>query len=220
MRAEQQHILEMVAQGKLSPADADRLLKEMRRPRTPIIGWLFHPLAHLSTHVALAIAGLVAVVQLLISRLDVRFDGALDSHSAGVKDVSWADSLLDLAVAMPVTALVLWGVSRLFARQGRFVDFVAAVGLARPPLFLATALQLIARPYFPDLSGAIDPARLNHPIIIAASLLSLPLFAWSVALLVTGLRTASGLRGLKLVAASLVALFGATLVGELILYLF
>src|SRR5690606_17695846 len=54
-KADRTRILEMVAAGELSPADADRLLAAAARPRPPLARWLFQPMEILPTGRALAI---------------------------------------------------------------------------------------------------------------------------------------------------------------------
>ncbi len=211
MSGEHQRILEMLAAGKLAPAEAERLLAALRRPRPRLDRWLFQPLELLPTHIALLVGVAAAAAGLLLSLLRIRFDGALDLHLVDAQ-VPWSVALVDHFLAWPATALVLWGAARLVARQGRFVDFLAAVGVARVPLVLAAALVGGVGARFDQVDeGAVPPA------VVVVALLTLPFVAWFVALLVTGMRTAAGLRGARLAAAAVGGVVAAEILTKLAL---
>lgn len=192
MTTERHHILEMLAEKKINPEEAEQLLGAIRPARSRVGDWLFRPLERLQTRTAVAIAISTGLLQLLVSRLQIRFDGALDVHLSTAV-VPLPTALLDLVLAWLLVAAIFWGAARLVAKQGRLVDFVAAVGVARIPLIVAGAITGVARP-------GIEGALAGEPSagLIVFSLVSLLFVAWFVALLVTGLRTASGLRGMKL----------------------
>lgn len=198
-----QRILEMLAEKKITVEEAEELLAAIR-PRRPVQGWLLRPLERFDTRTALVVSAVTAVLQLLVSRLNVRFDGALDAHLSPV-EVSWPTALLDLALAWPLVALVFWAAALLVARQGRFVDFLAGVGVARIPLVATGAIAGALRSaLLPVQAGQLNPA------IVIFGLVSVVLVVWFVALLVSGLRTASGLGGVKLGLTT----FGAIILAE------
>ncbi|AKU92684.1 SHOCT-like domain-containing protein [Vulgatibacter incomptus] len=193
MNAPRLRILEMLAAGQINPTEAEQLLEAIRAPRGSVWTWLFRPIERLETGVALGAASVGAGLQLLVARLlEIRFDGVLDIHLAK-PPVTWSVALVDLALGWPLTALVFVAAARLFARQVRIVDALALVGIARIPLVAAGALV-----------GALHGA--SRGADSAANLGTLVLFAWSVALLVTGLGAASGLRGGKLALAVIAAI--------------
>lgn len=213
MNAERTRILEMVAEGKMSAENADRLLQAIRK-RPTVWQWLFRPLEVLETRTALLVSAGVAGLQLLASRLPLRFDGALDLHGTQAP-APWPTSLIELAVTWPLVALIFWGAARLVARQGRFVDFLAAVGIARLPLILAAGMLGVFHPTFEEAAGG-QPGTLA----MVLALLLVPIVVWFIALLVTGFRTASGLRGAKLTLTTIGVLIVAEAVSKLALVAF
>jgi hypothetical protein len=218
MTTEREKILDLVATGQLSPADADRLLKRAdAKPRRDLVAWLFDPAERLGTDRALLVGLAAVILGGLLARAGIRFDGALDSHdTAG--PVPWTLAVADVLVAWPLTALVFWLVSFLVAKQGRLVDHLAAVGVARVPAVLTGAVLVLASALFPR--PEIVPGKIPdvHPLWLAFILLSIPFVVWQVALLYRGFRTASGLRGLRCAAAGVAAIVGAEIVSKAALH--
>jgi hypothetical protein len=211
MNAERQRILQMVADRKITPDDAARLIDALPRSRASVWRWLTSPLELLDTRTALGVGASFGVLQLLITRLQVRFDGTLDSHVIG-RPVSWPEAILDLAVAWPLTAAAFFAVAWLPARKGRFIDFLAAVGIARLPLLLAAILTGLVFPGLPD-----PAAKMPSPELLAIAFGTIPFVIWFVTLLVTGFRTASGLRGWKLAVLFIASLAVAETASKLAL---
>lgn len=219
MTTERERILELVASGKLSPGDADRLLKQAEeKPRPNLFAWLFDPIDRLGTHRALLVGLLAVLLASLFSRAGVRFDGALDSH-VGTAPVPPAVAVADAVVAWPLTALVLWLVSLVAARQGRFVDHFAAVGLSRVPALAIGAILAFSTLWpTPELVPGQIPDV--NPVWLAVILSTVPFAVWQVVLLYRGFRTASGLRGLRCAVAGVVGIIVAEVLSKLGLYLF
>ncbi|PTL79542.1 YIP1 family protein [Vitiosangium sp. GDMCC 1.1324] len=210
MSSPREQILEMVASGKLTAAEGDQLLASIGQPRPSVWRWMFDPLSCLRTRMALAVSAAFAAVSLGLTRLGLRFDGALDVHAnAGV--LSWPVALAEVALVWPVTAAVFWAVARLLGRRtARWVDVLGAVGLARVPLVLSGVVVAVLAP-------AESPRELS-PQVIALAILSLPLIGWSIAALVLGFRTATGLKGARWVSGFLVALIVAEVLSKVVLY--
>ena len=218
MNVARNRILEMLSAGKISPDEAEQLLAAVRGPSGSFWSWIFHPMERLQTPVAIALAVAAAAMQLVISLLlHVRFYGALDSQPAR-GDVGWDAALIDLAVAWPLTALIFFAAARLLAKQGRFVDLLAMVGVARLPLLAAGAIGGANREM---LFGAAEGAARGESQtgLIVFGLGVTVLVAWFVTLLVTGLRTASGLRGGRLAFAFVAALVVAEAISKAIVAL-
>lgn len=216
MSAERERILESVARGELSPDQADALLGSLSRPRVPFWKWLFSPLELVSTRAALIASSLVAGAALVLSRFAIRFDGALDTHLHGGA-VPPPVAAWDLLVSWPLVALVFWATSRLIAKQGRYVDFLNAVGLARAPLIVsAVALTFFAdvMPRTPE--QALEPGRLVSTVVFALGF-AVPMLIWFITLLVTGFREASGLRGIRLALSFLGSLLVAEVLSKVVL---
>ncbi len=221
MRSEEkQRILTMVASGRLSPEEADRLLSSLEQPK-PGFPWrsLLNPFAHLPLAASLSAAAVVAGAGLVLAQaLGIRFDGALDVHLAS-SSVAWTTALLDHVVSWPLLALSLWLAVRAAGRQGRFVDMLAATGVARLALLLGALVLAWLMPA--GLAGADTEQAVRHalaPQVILAALATLPLLAAFVVWLVLGFRTASGLRGGRLAASFVGALVVAELVSKLLLW--
>lgn len=216
MTAERERILESVARGELSPDQADALLKSLSSPRAPRWKWLFSPLELVSTRAALIASSLVAVGALVLSRFSIHLDGALDTH-LGSGPVPPAIAALELIVSWPLVALVFWATSRLIAKQGRYVDFLNAVGLARVPLIVsAVALVFFAdvMPRTPE--QALEQGRLVYSVVFGL-VFAVPLMIWFITLLVMGFREASGLRGIRLALSFLAALIAAEVLSKVVL---
>lgn len=215
MSAGRERILESVARGEISPEDGNALLKALDRPRPPVWKRFFVPLALLSTRTALLVSVVVAVVSLVLSRLQVHFDGALDTHF-GDSPIALHVAVLELLVWWPLTALVFWGASYLLAKQGRFVDFLNAVGLARIPLVAAAVVLVFLADVMPrSPEEALEPGRLAY-FVVYGLVVAVPLLAWSIAL-VTGFREASGLRGIRLALSFVGALLVAEVLSKVVL---
>jgi hypothetical protein len=216
MKLDPQGILESVARGEITPEEGNALLKALERPRPPLWRWLLDPIELLSTPVALTLSALGALVGAALSRFGVRFDGALDTHHVP-SGVSLTTALLDLLVSWPLVAVLFFAASRVLARQGRLVDFLAAVGLARIPLLLAGVALVFFADHLPRTAEqAMDPSQLLYPIIFAF-VFALPCLAWFITLLVRGFRTASGLRGAPLVISFIATLLIAEVLSKLVL---
>lgn len=204
-------ILEMVARGELDPARAQAMLAALERRRARRAKWLSNPLESMSENQALGASTAVAVAGVALSRFGVRFDGVIDVHLAAAP-VPLSVALLDGLLAWPLVALMLWGATQLLARQGRLLDFVLAVGLGRFPLLIVAAATVLLRDLFPEKPG--DP--ISGAAMTIVVLVLLPALGWSIALLFQGFRTASGLRGRKLVLTLIATLVFAELVIKLV----
>lgn len=219
MNVARNRILEMLSDGKISPDEAEQLLAAVRGPSESFWSWIFRPMDRLQTPVATSIAALAAVAQLVIALVfHMRFYGALDSQPAR-DTVGWASAWVDLAVAWPITALIFFASARLFARQGRFVDLLAMVGVARVPLVAAGAMVGANRELLFRSAEAAARGEVSAGLIVIA-LAATVLSAWFITLLVTGLRTASGLRGGRLALAFLAALVAAEAISKALVSLF
>jgi hypothetical protein len=222
--ADREQILESVARGELSPEEGNALLKALQRPAPRWWRRVFAPMETLSLPTALGISLLAAGVAVALSRFGVRFDGALDTHLVH-HDLSWATAAADLFVSWPLVALLFWAASRV-ARQGRLVDHLAAVGVARVPLVAAGAVAALLRDQLPRaeelvLEGGqpvLEPGQLAAALFFGL-VVALPMLGFFIVLLLTGFRTASGLRGARLAVTFIVTLVVAEVLSKLLLAL-
>lgn len=220
-------VLDMVQQGKITSAEADALLAAMRdRPRfSPRL--LFDPYERVGAAAALAVGALAAIASGFAAiPLGLRFDGYMDIHTAGGAVTPLA-AIADQLVAWPLSALVLWLVALPFARASRFVDFLAAAGLARVLLLAAGALLAPLTPepaVLADMSrrALADPASVLGDVASMLPMIGVALVfvGWFVAASVFGFRHASGLRGGKLAGAAVLGLLAAEVVSKIALWAF
>lgn len=213
---ERLRILEMVQAGTIRPEEADELLAALRHRRAPLSQWLFRPMELLQTGPALAIGAAVCALGLLLARLGARFDGALDLHTAP-PPVPWGTAITDQLLAWPLTALIFWAIARPVAGQGRLVDFLASVGIARLPLLPAAAILVANREASAEAVAKVLEGGMPSAAFLISTLATIPFNVWFFVLLVTGLRTASGLRGGKLAAVAVGAILAAEVLTKLAL---
>jgi hypothetical protein len=203
-------VVQLIETGRVSPEEGQRLLEALDdEARAP--GWrvLFDPFERLSTA-----QGLVAVVfgvalQIVGSRLGVRYDGALDVHIASTP--SWFITFFELAIDLGLTALVAWAAAFALASRPRVVDVLIAIGIARLPL-VVLGLPLVA--LLPDPETLRQQALSGDLSWVygLVAVLVLPAIVWSFVLWFRGYRTATGLAGGRLWGAFL----GSILVAELL----
>jgi hypothetical protein len=212
-----ERIRSLSAKGALPPEQAEDLLSALspaggNRGRSLLID----PLERVPAE-RLALVGLLAALAgIALERFGLRFDGFLDLH---VSQTPWGTlpSLLDAACAWPLGSALFWLAARAAGRQGRFIDFLGLVGVARVPLVvfaIPIALLSALSPPLPALArGQLPPFS---AVMVAHVILALFGIVWFVVILYRGFGTASGLRGPRriatFVAASLLAEVAAKLV--------
>ncbi|HTV23867.1 MAG TPA: YIP1 family protein [Polyangiaceae bacterium] len=207
MNTPSQRIHDLVQKGAL-PAEQGETLLAAIRPSAPHSKrlWL-DPLERVSGErlalIGLGVAGLGAALRFF----RIAFDGFIDLHV--VEGSRWPSALAEAAVAWPLGALVLWVVSLVAGRQGRFIDFLGVVAVARVPL-VASGVLLVPLTY-------LNPRPLftpEHPPELGVKMLAMALVGTAgliccVTLLYRGFVTASGLKGpprvVAFVAGALVA---------------
>jgi hypothetical protein len=213
MTTARDRIQSLVQRGTVPPDEAEALLAAVGargRPRWASV--LLDPLECFGA-VQLTLVGLgVALLGIALERFGMAFDGFLDMHRT---DAPWSlkQSLARALVAWPFGSLVLWLGSLVAGRQGRVVDFLGLVGVARLPivLFAIPIAVITAVRGIPGAPGS--PGSAPAPVIFAIVVFALAGVGWNIVLSYRGFVTASGLRGGKrivaYVAAVLIAEFGA-----------
>jgi hypothetical protein len=208
MTSPEERIRELARKNAIAPEAAERLLAAVRPDPLPGANASFDPFRRVTGGQA-ALLGVVACgIGLAMSRLGVRFDGALDVHLTH-EDVPLAAAGLEQLLTYPVTAAIAWAVARAFSRAVRPVDVLGAVGLARLPLFvLSIPLALVERGQPADAS----------PSALGWVALAIGVVGWglSVYVLLLGFRTATGLRAGRLAGAFIGALFAAETVTKIL----
>lgn len=211
----QQRVLGMVRSGAITEIDGQKLLDALQlRPAR----WrmFFNPFDQLSTEMLWIVGLSVTIGGLAISQLGIRFDGTLDLHQH-LGATPWRIALLDGVSAIVVTSFVLWIASLVVAKQGRLIDFVLSVAVARfPNVAMGALLPWILPP--PDVMLARVTAGIIDPGVIVVSLAVLtPGFIWFITLLCTAFKTSSGLKGLRLGIAFTIALIVSEILSKIFL---
>ncbi len=222
MTSQEDHVLGMVRAGTISEAEGQRLLGALqaRRRDLPGIQALYRPMDFLSTRGTWVAAIAVTVATLLVTRLGIRFDGALDLHQA-IRTPRWSTALLDVANGVLVTGGVLWLVSLAVTRSVRLVDVVLAVAIARVAIvFGAIAAWLVlpdARVVREAVLAALTKNAPMDPSLMFASLLLPPFLVWFIVLLYQGFRSSTGLQGPRAGIAFALGIFVAEAVTKAVL---
>lgn len=215
MSTSKDQVLELISSGKISVAEGEQLLSAMKTPRRSWWQLLVNPFEKLNVGPALVFGAIGAVLAMMLSRWNVRFDGAVDVHLSQ-QVVSWTQSFVDQLVSWPLAATSLWAIGFLFARQGRLVDFLGYVGTARLPLLLVGLLSGAMRHQVPANIDARSPLPVTLLVVAFATL---PAVIWSVTMLFQGYKTASGLRGVKCGVSFTAAILITELLSKLALHL-
>jgi hypothetical protein len=223
---QEERVLAMARAGTISQEEADRLLAALhvsRGERPSRISFLIQPMDVLSPRAASTVAIAITLASLIVARLGVRYDGALDLHRV-TGTPPWPIILFDAANAVILTGAVLWLVARLFAARVRFVDFVMTVALARLAQVCAGLMAVVAIPNPEAMMRAVLDAVTNKtPVditILLGGIVLLPFFAWFLSLLYFGFRTSSGLSPARTAVALAAGLVAAEVLSKLALAAF
>jgi hypothetical protein len=213
MSSPEERIQELARKRAIAPAEAARLLAAVRPVGESLgaqRGRGLNPFDRLSASQGI-VAGLVGCAAMLaMSKLSIRTNGALDLHT-GHAPVAISTAILDQLVAFPFAALLLWGAGRLLARHTRYVDMLATVGLSRVSVAIfGLPLALLGR-------ATPEKAELS-PLIFLTIVLALLDMGVQITILVLGFRTATGLRGPRLVLGVVGGLVAAELAGLVLLH--
>ena len=213
MTTPSERIQGLVQRGALPAEDAKALLAAVGAPRRARgAALLLDPLECLGA-APLTLIGLgAALLGVGLERSGLAFDGFLDLHITQ-QPWRWTTSLGHALAAWPLGALVLWLASLLAGRQGRLVDFLGLVGIARlPSVLLAIPSVLILGAA--GLTPGRMPAQLPSVLVITA--LALAGVAWLLVIAYRGFGTASGLRGAKRVVAFVAGVLIAEVASKLV----
>jgi hypothetical protein len=190
----EQRIRQLVQDGKMPPAEGDRLIAAMHAVARPGL------LDRVDARVGAVAFVAVAALQFGASRFGVRFDGPIDLHvHPGAAAVGHA--LFDGFASLLLPAVLFFAAARVLGKSVRFVDFLGVVALARAPMLVAA------------LPACLIALHLrNQPLVIVLAFVLLAFLAASIALSYRGFKVASGLTGRRLV----IAFVGSLVFGELI----
>jgi len=211
----EERVLGMVRSGAITETEGQQLINALpsRAERWRIF---FNPFDQLSTSMMWVAAMSVTIGGLAVSQMGIRFDGSLDLHQH-FGAAPWRIALLDAVSALVVTSLVFWITSLLVAKQGRLIDFVLSVAVARfPNVAVGALLPWILPP--PDVMLARATAgTIDSEVVIVSLAVLMPGFIWFVILLCTAFKTSSGLKGLRLGIAFAIALVVSEILSKVFL---
>ena len=214
-------VLNMVAEGKVSSDEGDKLLAAMENEKRFSARLLVDPFFRLKAIQGILIGLLVALGGVAVALWgNLRFDGFLDMHILN-RVVPLRLAIGDQVVAWLIGALVLWLVALIFARDSRFIDFLAGLGIARAAQTLGGAgimglpidWESVTR--LTRNASTINPEGLLPliPLIIIA----LAAIIWFMTLLFYAFKHATGLKGATLKRAFILGVIAAEVVSKLAL---
>ena len=210
-----ERIHDLVQKGALPAEQGETLLDALKKEparKSPV--WL-DPLERFGGE-RLALAGAAAVLLGAALRwFGVAFDGFLDAHYAAAPP-RWALVAVEAAVAWPLGALLFWVISLVAARQGRLIDFLGVVGVARIPALVMGVVMAIAALLSPPGITPDHPPQLTGRLIAIAVIACICL-PWRIGMLYKGFSTASGLRGARSVLAFMVGILMAEFGSKMVL---
>jgi hypothetical protein len=208
-----ERVRNLAHKGVLPAAQAEALLEALNPAALPRRSVLTDPLDRVSAE-RLVLVGLAAtVVGLGVERVGVRFDGFLDTHITA-SGPSFVTSVLDAIAAWPLAATLLWLVARTAGRQGRWIDFLGLVGVARVPIVacaVPSAVRALIQPPPVLEPGQLPTFGFGMLVTVVFAVTGL---VWSILILYRGFVTASGLRGGRRIAAAVIALLLAEIAAK------
>lgn len=182
-------------------------------------GLMFNPFIKIAGWEAL---GLGLAVNILAAFIGVYsrtvFDGAFDIHLVNwtnfIRSFSYLGiGLFSLIFAMTIMVFVI-------SRNFRIVDVVGTILLARAPFILAALAGFLT--HAPDAKAIMaNPAILFTSLsFIAVMLLIVPVALWSIVLQYNAMKVSSGVKGSKLIAGFIIALFAAEVLSKITIFNF
>ena len=184
----EERIRELAKKSSIGASDAARLLAAVKTEPVPLER-KFDPFTRLSAVTGTLLGFAVSGVAAAVSRLGLRYDGALDVHTTAT--VSWPQAALDQVAAFLVPAAIFWVVGYAIARRGRPVDMLSTVGIGRvPQVVFSLPIALIG-------TGSSDAHHLSMLVWLLVGVVLLGT-ALQIYFLVIVFRTATGLSGSRL----------------------
>jgi hypothetical protein len=205
-----------VDEGRITPAEGERLRRALRAP-SRVWTIVLNPVEYLHPRWAWFLAMSVVVASLAVSQLGVRFDGALDMHPvAGVPP--WARVVADQIAAVLCAAVAFWVASLVVVRQGRLQDFLVAVAVARGPMVLLGLCGGLWLPRPQEMLRYVQSGQVP-PLVLLASVAILPFFLWFGVWLYRGFAHSAGMAGARAGVTFVVAIVVAELASKGLLML-
>jgi hypothetical protein len=152
------------------------------------------------------VAASTVAIGIVVSRFGVRFDGFWSINaSPKLGPVPILIAVADQLVPLVVGAALAWLIVRWFAVSPRYDTLLLILGTVRAPLVLASPIAIL-----------IHPSNVTSlmPLLM---LLAAVAVVWSLALLISGVRFATGLGERRLGGAAFCTLVATELIGSLAL---
>ena len=200
MTSPRDKILQLIANGTISPEEGDKLLSAIKPEPSFWDKWLLDPFSVMETSAAWLLALLVAAGSIALYQFDIRFLGALDIQT--FKDASLTNALVDQLAAWICMALCFYLVARAAKQKASLLEMMAFVGAARLPHLIAGIFTVLAQHY--------SWAKLTTIFII-------PLIGWTMLALISGFRIASNAKGKSLAMTFFIALSLSEILSKLII---
>lgn len=171
----------------------------------------------------------LGVIALLIGlcigfSLDTRFDGVIDLHFT--ENVQIFQLILDLLIAIIVTAIVLFLTGLFINKKTRIVDLLITVLIAKVPFYFLPIVNIGNKMFeiSNKISNVINPNShlklLPEEILFLtfSSLLSVLAIIWSIILLFNGFKTATNSKEIKHSIVFITGIVLSEIISKIIIY--
>jgi hypothetical protein len=147
---------------------------------------------------------------------NVAFDGVIDMHLT--QNLTFVHSFEFLAIDIVSLVLVMTITGFIISKGFRIIDILGTMTLAKAPyIFLAIAGYFTVSPDIKEI--------IKNPFIVFQSvsfiiltLLTIPVTIWAITLFYNGFKTSCGVKGGKLIVASIIALLISEIISKILIY--
>ncbi|MDP4274623.1 MAG: hypothetical protein Q8907_10125 [Bacteroidota bacterium] len=182
-------------------------------------GLMFNPFIKIAGWEALGLGLAINIIAAFIGVYSrTVFDGAFDVHL--VAGTNFISSFAYLGIGLLSLIFTLTIMAFVISRNFRIVDVVGTILLARAPLILVSLAGFLT--HAPDAKVIMaNPAVLFTSVsFIVVMILIVPVALWSIALQYNAIKVSCGVKGSKLIAGCIIALFAAEVLSTIIIFYF
>ncbi|MDP4188647.1 MAG: hypothetical protein Q8910_14510 [Bacteroidota bacterium] len=182
-------------------------------------GLMFNPFIKIAGWEALGLGLAINIIAAFIGVYSrTVFDGAFDVHL--VAGTNFISSFAYLGIGLLSLIFTLTIMAFVISRNFRIVDVVGTILLARAPLILVSLAGFLT--HAPDAKVIMaNPAVLFTSVsFIVVMILIVPVALWSIALQYNAIKVSCGVKGSKLIAGCIIALFAAEVLSKIIIFYF
>jgi hypothetical protein len=178
---------------------------------------IFNPFTRIAGWQAFVLGLVIIVLTGITGTLgNAIFDGVIDMHL--VRETNLQRSFSYMLISITSLVVVMW-ITGLFISKGfRFIDILGTMTLSRAPFLVMAIAGLFTKA--PDMDQLLkDPmAILSSASFLTTIVLSIPILIWSVTLMYNGLKVSCGVKGSRLTAAFIVAVFIAEAISKILIF--